>query len=388
MKLPLLGLAALVTTSLIAGGCSLGSRQTTLSDSFHLDLFSFQNELSSPYVAGSSFSLRVTCGSCSNTQGWTVKSSDSGVIAVGSPTASAQASQTSFNVSAQAGSPGVALISVLDGSGKQVDQAPVRVAIPTRAGVYAYGRVLAGDSDAQSTVTKFEMLSGGTATFLVRYFDDGGELSGAGNPGLATGGVVSANVHSSSLAPDRDWLAVTAPQTGSGDVTLVVAGTSVTKIPVTVLDPSAVANVTLDKQRDDNAHDGDSLYVVGRALDSSGADVFGASFSWSADGQSIPPLQGEPSDLAWYTFKKSGNDTLTAGFGGHYSSVGIHAQPQAGGVVTLGSTATTGCSAAGTLGSGSPVTPSALLVALAALGMVRVRRRQRGHALATAPLQW
>ncbi|HEY2510884.1 MAG TPA: hypothetical protein VGI39_08510 [Polyangiaceae bacterium] len=381
MKLPLLGLAALVATSLFAGGCSLTSRQTTLSDSFHFDLFAFQNDLSSPYVAGSSFSLNVACGSCSNTQGWTVKSSDSGVLSLGAPNAAPQA-QTSFTVPATAGAPGVALISVFDAGGKQVDQAPVRVAIPTRAAVYAYGRVLAGESDAQAAVTQFEMIEGGTATFLVRYFDDSGELTGAGGPGLTTDGVVGAQVHSSGLAPDRDWLSVTAQGTGTGDVNLVVAGTEVTKIPVTVVDASTVAGVLLDKQRDDNAHDGDSLYVVGRAVDASGADVFGASFTWSVDGQVLPPLQGEPSDLATYTFTKSASDALTAGFGGHYTSVGIHARPRAGGApVTLGSTANTGCSAARSVGRDAPLAPGAALVALIAALGTRARRRRRNRPL-------
>ncbi len=289
-----------------------------MEDSFSLDLFAFGNDLHSPYVPGATFSISLSSGADS-TVGWTLVSSDATVLSV----SQAEAIGGSLRFNAQAGVAGQAKLTARDASGNVVDTAVVSVVQPTSAVVYSYARMLEGDTDAQSQVNQLTVASGGTATLLVRYFAGTTEVSGIGTPALSTDGSVAATLTTSSLSSDRDWLELSGLQAGTGDVKLTIGGNVVATVPATIVDGDQVASIALVKQSDAHVQNGTQLSVLGRAFDTQGGEIFGASYGWSVDGTSI--ASAGQTDVALYTYQSGTSDTLQATFGTLATSTTIHA---------------------------------------------------------------
>src|ERR1019366_5665534 len=160
----------------LAAGCTNTTHVASLQDNFTTDVFSAfvgnPNGLSTPYVQGSKFTITVQPGGNANATGWVLKSSDPTVMTITTQ------SSTSGEWPVTATGAGHATLSVVDSSGKELDSEGIDVDVPTDVQLCAHGLLLSGFTDQQALVTSVRVVSGGTATFLVRYFDGSQELAG------------------------------------------------------------------------------------------------------------------------------------------------------------------------------------------------------------------
>jgi MYXO-CTERM domain-containing protein len=370
--------ASLVVVAVaLTAGCNQQGQRVTMQDDFDLDLFGpHTDDLHTPYVVGAKFNIDVNAQDGRNTAGWSLKSSDPSVFDVGGPPsspASTSGPSSAFSEPVAALAAGQATLTVLDGNGKVVDSHVVTVGVPDSVRLYAHGRLLAGASDDQARVSSAAVVSGGEATFLVRYFEVGTELSGSGALAPTATGSLTTSAAQSTLATARDWLQVDGTTAGSGQVSLVVGGQTLGSLPVTVVATSAIQSVGVAKQDDSQASDGQTLYVVGRAFDDQKNDVYGASYQWSFGGSALSAnLPGQPTDVLSYQFKGSASGTVQASLGALGAATTVHAQA---GSVAVTSTADVGCSVGGAPGAGLTGGAAAAL-GLAALAAGAIRRRR------------
>ena len=361
----------------LAAGCTNTPHVASLQDSFGGDVFAAfagnPNGLSTPYVEGSKFKITVQPGGNADSTGWVLKSSDPTVMTVGS---APESGTEDWQVTAMGA--GHATLTVLDSSGKQLDSEGIDVDVPTSVQLCAQGLLLTGFTDTQATVTSIRVVSGGTGTFLVRYFAGSQELAGNNalrptGSGVATASAVAANFSV------RDFLEVTATDMGSGSVTLGVGQTQ-TPVAVEAVDPSAVAAVGLFKQSDSNAKKGDTLYVYGRATDSQASDIFGASFVWDVNGTPLPAhpmFVGGPTDLLTYQFDPSQSETVGDSLGTMSASGQVHGAPV---TTTEASTQNVGCSVARGAGAGGGAGVAGVGLFAAAVALMVSRRRRAARA--------
>jgi hypothetical protein len=317
-------LASGVACAAVTGCASQGGPGASLQDSFSADIFATRignsDGLNSPYASGSKFTITVVAGDGVDTTGWRLTSSNSGVISVGG------VDDNQWSVVASG--TGQSTLSIIDTDDNTIDSTTVEVDRPTDVTLYAQGLLLTGSADDASRVGSVQMIAGGTANFLVRYFAGSQEL--AGNNGLMpTGsGVASARAVSTDLSP-RDFLEVTAPMAGMGSVDLG-AGMADSQVAVTAVDPATIASVALAAQSESGAQKGQTLYVFGRALDDQNDDVFGASFSWAANDMELSSkgyYVGGPTDLLTYVYDTSQPETVNASAAGFSASVNVHGLP-------------------------------------------------------------
>jgi MYXO-CTERM domain-containing protein len=363
------GLGLLVAAiAYLASGCVAAQQHTaSLQDSFTGDvlapLLGNPNGLSSPYAQGSKFTITVVAGNGADPSGWTLTSSNPGVMAIGTH------DREQWPVTAA--SAGQSTLSVVDEKGETVDTATIEVDVVTDVRLYAQGLLLAGRSDQESRVDSVQMVSGGTATFLVRYFSGAQELAAINGLVPTPSGAASAKIVGTNLSV-RDFLEVTAPTAGTGSIDLTV-GTLHSEVAVAAVDPLSISSITLAPQSESGATKGQMLYVFGRALDSHGADIFGASFSWQVGGTQVSPepfYRSGPIDLLTYEYDGSQTETVNALASGFSAAVNVHGSPA---TTTEHTTANLGCSMAP--GKSGPVgLGSTGVLGLAALLVARRRR--------------
>jgi hypothetical protein len=357
-------LAALFPLLPLVAGCNPG-RSVTMADSFDLDVFGpHEDDLHSPYVVGAQFQITITDTNSptGNAYDLTLVSSNPAVL-----TAMPGGSVTAL-------SPGQTTLTAQDSQGNVLDSHVVTVALPDTVGIYAEGPLLIGGPDAGVALSQASIIAGGEATFLVRYFAAGTELYGNHALDPAGLGGVLATTTSASFASARDFLQVTPIMGAAGQsVTLSVGGSVLGSLPVTGVDPSVVTGISIEQQDPSSAASGDTLYLYAHAVDQTADDIYGVSFTWSANGQDESAgLLGEgedPADLFFYTFNSSVSETVVASFDSFSPSTVVHG---VGGAV--GSTGYVGCSASGAVGTGG--TSAAFALALAASGMLAARRRR------------
>ena len=364
--LPILGLLAFVPA------CSINldpGPSVAMQDTFEITLFSkATDDLHTPYVQGATFGVNIatTDYPSSAVAGWSLKSSNPAVVQVESPGGNGAYQITTTGV-------GSAVLSVVDSSGKVLDAHAVDVAQPDHVELCAHGLLLGGYTDSQSQVTQATVVQQGTATFLVRYYLGSQELFGNNAVTVTGTGAVTANTVTSSFGDDRDWVEVDAAQAGSGQVSLAVAGVAPTVIPTTVVAPGAVQSIGMLPQSDTGAADGNQLYVFARAFDAQGLDIYGASFSWTANGAPVTAAAGSgmPTDVLAYSYKASASESVSDSLPPYTSSpITIH-----GTGATVESTTDVGCSVARARGTGAGGLLMLGLVAGAALASRRRRAR-------------
>jgi hypothetical protein len=367
---------ALLLSSLAAvalTGCTAGSARpdggadgVTLTDAFDRDIIGpHVNDLHSPYLAGASFPVSVTTRRERDATGWTLSSSDPDVVRVVTPLEGGLARVT-------AGNPGRATLSVLDRSGAVLASHAVTVATPDEAILYAEGLLLTGAPDSLARLARANIVAGSEATFLVRYFAHGVELSGGGAAQATATNGVTVTTASTSVAPARDFVRVSVPTVGaSASVSLALDGVVVSEVPITEVAPSAVARVSVVPQSTDAAENGDLVALYAHAVDATSADVYGAHVDWFVNGDVPEGLVTDgPADLFFYSFDSAGTQTVTASCDPFSASTTVSA-PGSRAV----STASAGCTLTGaTRGYGGPFSLAA--IALAAAGVARRGRRR------------
>ena len=160
---------------------------------------------------------------------------------------------------------------------------------------------------------------------------------------------------------------------GSSPVSLAVGSTS-NVVPITIVDDTAIHSVGLAQQSETGAKDGQSLYVFGRAFDTDGNDVFGASFQWTAGGAAVStPVydDGKPSDMIIYQYDHTQAESVSASLAGDSASIQVHGSPS---TTTTATSENVGCSVANAPGAPGSVA-AGVLVGLALLASRRRARR-------------
>lgn len=349
-------LVTLVTSSL------MGCHTVYLSDDIDLELdFSLRpsDELHLPYVRGTA--VRISAHSSDpddNERGWSLSSSNPAVLRIDW--------QDDGSASCVAEAVGSSAICVHDADGDELHCSTITVRAPTRVTLHAHGPLFLGRSEEQAQVERPKILEGGTATFLVRYFDGDTRLYGNGVLEARATSPISLEPQTSFLFENCEWLQLTPGLPGHHVVELAVGGRSVGTLDVDAVTPAAVRDIELLTEGEGGKEEGEELVVLAQALDSGRGVIYGAEFTWDLD-QIAEPGQG---DLFHYTFQADAEKTLGASFEGLRSEVVIHAKEG-----HVSSTNTIGCSAV----PGSPAKGGScglVLVGILGLAALRFGRRR------------
>ena len=354
---------ALAAAALLGSGCL----HVHLADDIDLELnWSALNgpsdSLHLPYVAGT----RVTIWARGGSEGdagrerddWRLESSDDRVLLI--------ESQLAGSARCVAVAPGTATVDVIDGDGTRIHRAEIEVRAPTRVELLAHGPLLVDLGEDAALVTgPVQVLEGGTATFLARYFDGATRLYGNGVLELAASGGLDARAETTFLFENREWLQLTALAATDESVALEVAGVRVGSLEVVGVEPDAVASVELFGRDESRARDGEWLTVLAQAFDGEGAPIYGVEYQWDVDGGSVAGA----GDLYRYEYAADSAVELAATFDGHRAEARIHS-----GDGYVSSTNVIGCSAVPGGRQGGPAGLALLLLAGLALRVSSPRK--------------
>jgi len=165
--------------TLFALGLLAGCHQYALGDDIQLE-FNFTqaitgptDELHLPYVRGTKVAISVLGTDSSDVTQFTLSSDDPTVLSVDS------VDTTSATAHCTANSAGSATIHVLK-NGSEVTSSVVSVAAPTSAVLQPAGPLFVGDPISLPANGTTQVLNGGTATYLVQYFNGTTQLFGNG----------------------------------------------------------------------------------------------------------------------------------------------------------------------------------------------------------------
>src|SRR6185312_23087 len=248
-------------------------------------------------------------------------------------------------------------------NGSEIVSGDVKVALPTRAVLSPSGPIFVGDPAPLGADNTVKILKGGTATFLVTYFDGETQLFGNGVLGVTPSTGISATPEETFLLQEREWLQVTPSSTGTQTVGLSADGVPFATLTVSSVDETAVASVSLEPSSTSGAKNGDGEVVLAQSFDAASDPIFGVTYTWNLAGEE----QTGEGDLFKYDFAGSKNGALSAQFGDLSASTSIHASSG-----TVSSSNDVGCAAAPSAPAGSP---AAIGLAMAALAVLRLRRR-------------
>jgi hypothetical protein len=321
---------------------------------FGLTISHFEDSLHTPYVKGAPVTLFVDSSDDNQRfDGWAVESSDPSVFAIGSTSISGQ----SFVANGVAVGAGVADLTIKDEHGEVVGVGTAEVAAPDRIELDAHGYLILGLDD-QAPVDELRIVEGGTATYLVRYFNGGTELHGNQVLSAQAATNLTAEPRTTFLFENREWLTLNAGAAGAASVQLLADGDPLPSPPVIIVPETDIHDVELLTQSENGRKNGDWLVALAQARDVSARRIFGVDFQWDVDGLT----QTADGDLYRYEFKGGDYEMVTARRNGVSDSAMI--QSDSG---FVDSSNRIGCSTGG----------SGPLAAIAALGLVRRRRSRR-----------
>jgi hypothetical protein len=358
MKTTTLALALLA-----AAGCG---PTVTVDDDVDIDwdfieLTGPSSSMHTPYVAGASMTLYVHSTDDKETMnGWTMESSDTSVFTL--ETAQHDKDHHLW-AKAHAGGDGTAQVRVRNAEGNVVLSQPVEVRVPDRVQVMAHGLLIIGKSEDESKVDEVRLLSGGTATFLVRYYLSNRILYGNGTLGVDAPPQVVATTPRTYLFEDRDWLQVTPNMAGASSLGLKVNGYHFADLPLTVVDAGQVQSLRILGADESHAKKDQWLVALGQAYDAQMRQVYGVEFQWEVNGQSESGF----GDLYRYRFDPTKPKMLAANYNNMAAVVMIHS-----GAGYVDSSNHIGCSAVPGAG-----TPWALLPLFLVVGAYRMLIKRR-----------
>lgn len=335
-------------------------------------------QLHSPYVRGASFNIYLDDSGPSGRigSGWSLESDAPAVFAVSNVRVQEYSHEGKKRRYLQAAvatlQQGQAAVIVRDERGGEVLRTTVEVLQPDRIELLAHGPLLLDRPEDQAVMREVQVLTGGTATFLARYYSGDRRLYGNGALSVATptDGSVTAQVKKTFVFEDRDWLAISALREGPSQVMLLAAGEPVSTVAVLGVGESALAQVQLsqaDRVTSGEARDGQWEVVLAETWDRRGAPIYGVEFMWTYGND---PQLGA-GDLYRYEFKRGMRRMLSARHGGMGANLMIEGKEG-----FVDSTNHLGCNLAGRAGSGRG-TRAGLVLLVAALGLGLGRRRLR-----------
>jgi len=314
----------------------------------------FDGFLHTPYIKGAPVTVFVTAGEKDDLTGWSVYSTDSSVFEL---TGSAlDEDKHAITAWGRAVGDGTAGLIVEDKKGKQVGVDEAEVLSPDRGELKSHGYLILRQED-QALEDELRIVAGGTATYLVNYYNGNRELHGNSVLTVDPPSAVVAQPRTSFLFENREWLTVTAAAAaGNENLTLRANGSAFATVPVVTVPESDMKNVSLLGLPEAGHKDGEWLVLLAQAYDASQRKIFGVDYTWTIDGvHSI--AQG---DLYRYEFKKGDYTQVTAERGPLSAQTTIQSDEG-----FVDSTNHIGCNAAGGAGG---------LAVFGLLGLVRRRR--------------
>jgi hypothetical protein len=346
----------LVLATAVLGGCGSDFHfYDTVDEQFDFRIFgAHSTHLHGPYVVGASFTIGVDDDHGRDNEdfrGCELRSRDEDVIAIDV----SDDEEHQIEASVRALGAGVAEVELVGPDGSVWATHAIDVRVPDRVELAAAAPLFLRRHDVDPVVDDARVLTGGLATFQVRYFD--GDTSLAGSGALTVHDDV-ATVDRTLWDEERDWLRIAPTDAGVHEIELVAGGEPFTTIAITAVEPDAVADIELRGQDEGHHDDGDWLVVIAQAFDDAGERIFGVEYDWEIAGAP----QSERGDMYRYELDRSQRKTAIARFDGNEVSAVIHADEG-----YVDSSNDIGCSVGGRSGWAG-------LFALALLG-IRVRRR-------------
>jgi uncharacterized protein (TIGR03382 family) len=254
---------------------------------------------------------------------------------------------------------GTARIVIRDSGGGVVGSGEAEVLAPDQIVLESHAYLIM-DRDDEAPVDDLRIISGGTATYHVRYFRGGRELHGNGVLSVDSASGVTAQVRQSFLFENREWLSLTMGSTpGVSNITMAVDGTAVETMQVTTVSEADIEDMVVIAQSEAKRREGEWLVLLAQSYDAAGRRILGIEYTWQVDGA----MQLGDGDLYRYKYAPGLYHMVTAKRGGHTDSVMIQSE---GGFVD--SSNEIGCST--TTGSGA-------CAMLGVIGFAVLRRRRR-----------
>lgn len=271
-----LTLAALPFAALLLPGC-LAGRDVTVSDGMEFSLFQPAGDnLSLPWVEGTTVNFLVESGRRRDATGWIVRSSAPEVVAV----TEIEPGDEAVEAELLAFTAGFATLEVVDAEGEIVRSVDVEVAAPDhielRPAALAYGEVF----DRPVTLDDLRVAVGGDAAFLVSYFAGDREVFGNGVLVVEADSALGARADQTFLAANRDWVHLAPTEAASGDLRLTAGSLASATVAVHAVGPDALDHLVIIDSPDDEA-------ATVEAFAADGAQVWGVDASWRFDGHRL-----------------------------------------------------------------------------------------------------
>ena len=317
----------------------------------------FQDEdagLNEPYVRGSEFGFLVNHHRSRDMTGWQVVSLDDELFSLSCERFDPEAE--TIYCDATATGEGMVEVVVIDDRDEQVGETTIEISLPDRVELLPAGPLLIDRPDLIDD--SFQVLEGGTSTWLARYYI--GETRLNGNGALSVEGSESLDVwtETSFLFEDRDWLQGSTLSQGEHSVAISIDDVHITDATITAVGTDRIDHVELHGMNEAEAMLEDSLVVLAQAYDSASTPIYGVEYEWALDGA----VELGEGDLYRYEYDPAHEYSLSASVDGLGNEVTIH------GVGQVDSSNNIGCSTLGGASGGL----AGLLIGL--LGLVRRRR--------------
>jgi hypothetical protein len=281
----------------------------------------FQDEaagLHEPYVQGADFSLSITHRRDRDMTGWRLVSLDDDLFELSC--AGYDPELKDIDCTAAAVAEGLAELVVYDDRDEEVGSTVVEIALPDRVELLPHGPLIIDREDLIDDT--FQVLEGGTSTWLARYYLGDTRLNGNGTLTVEGGEGFDAWTEDSFLFEDRDWLQGTALSQGEHTVSLMVDGVHITDTTFSAYGPERVDYIELLGMDESEASLEENLVLLAQAYDTSDTPIYGVEFDWQLDGVEE---YGE-GDLYRYSYNPDSENLVSASFDGLGSEVLIHGE--------------------------------------------------------------
>ena len=299
-----------------------------------LDFSLFEYRLHTPYVVGVEVTIRVSREGQDSVEGWWGESENPEILRVGENSGYPD----TLWIDCTAAGPGTTELRIRDRNGSIRARRTIRVERPSDLVLVPAGlqRILHDEVPGLDTGELVLILQGGTATFEVEYYRDGERLFGNGVLQIAPGvpGLEAENVRTY-LFRNREWLVLSPLKPGPNGVTLSVGDRVLEDVRIEAVGLEAITDVRIEAEETRGAKDGTFLYLLARAFDETGREIYGVDFDWDVDGMAEP---GE-GDLFGYEYQDEAYAEVTARAGSASDQMLIE---MSGGTVT--SSNSVGCS--------------------------------------------
>ncbi len=288
-----------IGAALLLGGCT---SEYTFTDSVTTRYLQaspraeFGDELATPYVLGTEFTVYISNRMHSDEMvGWTVRVTDPEVLGMRSEPRWVDTHTLAIDLVASG--VGSTELLLLDASGEVKGSAAAEVRMPTRLKLYATAIAALEDADFAGETPQPQILTGGTASFAVQYFDNDLPLQGSARLKLEMEPTIVAEVVHSDAIDNHDVLQITAGDPGRDIIEVWFGDMPLQTVAVDVVHPHQVAAIDLIHRKSSTTEEAEAEWlVVAQAYDEWRVPIYGVGFEWEFPGRAFEQI----GDLLFY----------------------------------------------------------------------------------------